>query len=84
MRYRKNSFIFIISMVDLVGFDVYMSHIVKIKFRTLTTSSGLVLGPTVRPSNISVQISMLYKIIKNSAGGELVLSPIGIGIRFFV
>ena len=33
-------------MVDLLGFDVYMSHIVKMKFLTLTTSSGLVLGPT--------------------------------------
>ena len=27
-------------MVDLVGFDAYMSQIVKMKFRTLTTSNG--------------------------------------------
>ena len=33
-------------MVDLVGIDVYMSQIMMMKFRTLTTSSGLVLGPT--------------------------------------
>ena len=44
--YHKNSFIFVISMVDLVEIDVYMSHIVKMKFRTSTTSSGFVLGPT--------------------------------------
>ena len=33
-------------MVYSVGFDVYMSQIMKMKFLTLTTSSGLVLGPT--------------------------------------
>ena len=44
--YHKNSFIFVISMVDSVGIDVYMSHIVKMKFLTSTTSSGFVLGPT--------------------------------------
>ena len=27
-------------------YDVYMSHIVKMKFHTFTTSSGLVLEPT--------------------------------------
>ena len=44
--YYNNSFIFIISMVDLVGINVYMTHIVKMKFRTSTTSSGFVLVPT--------------------------------------
>ena len=33
-------------MVDLVGIDVYMSKIMMMKLRILTTSSGLVLGPT--------------------------------------
>ena len=40
--YCKNSFIFVISMVDLVGFDVNMSWIMMMKFQNLTTSSGLV------------------------------------------
>ena len=33
-------------MIDLEGFDVYMSQIIMMKFHNLTTSSGLVLGPT--------------------------------------
>ena len=37
--YQKYSFIFVISMLDLVGFDVYMSNIMMMKFSTLTTSS---------------------------------------------
>ena len=44
--YNENSFIFVISMVDLVGIDVYMSKIMIMKFRNLTTSNGLVLGTT--------------------------------------
>ena len=46
MRYHKCLFTFVISMVDLVGFDVYMSQIMTMKFRTLITSSGLILRPT--------------------------------------
>ena len=43
MSYHKYSFIFVISMVELVGFDVYMSQNVNMKIRTLTTSSDLAL-----------------------------------------
>ena len=31
MRYHKNSFIFVISMADLVGINVYMSNITILK-----------------------------------------------------
>ena len=38
MRYHKNSFIFVISIVDLVEIDVYMSNII-LKIKTLAPSS---------------------------------------------
>ena len=40
MRYNKNSFIFKFSMIDLVGFDVYMSQIVKMKSLIYSYSNG--------------------------------------------
>ena len=39
MRYHKNSFIFVISMVDLVGINVYISNITILKILTLAPSS---------------------------------------------
>ena len=40
MRYLKISFIFVISMVDLVGIDVYYSNITILKISTLAPSSS--------------------------------------------
>ena len=41
MRCHKISFIFVISMVNLVGTDVYMSNIVILKNLRFMPSSGL-------------------------------------------
>ena len=40
MRYYKNSFIFVINMVDSVGIDVYMANITILKIIALAPSSG--------------------------------------------
>ena len=41
MRYHKISFIFVISMVYLVGIDVYMSNTTILKILSFAPSSGL-------------------------------------------
>ena len=51
MRYHKNSFVFVISMVDLVGINVYMSNITILKILTLVPSSGL---KTIKFSNLLI------------------------------
>ena len=47
-------------MVDLVGIDVYMSKIMMMKLRILTTSSDLVLGPTKSSPGINLFIYYEY------------------------
>ena len=56
-------------MIDLVAIDVYMSQIMKMKSLTLTTSSGLVLGPTKSsPTKICLYKHSLQDYHKFSRG----------------
>ena len=40
MRYHKNSFIFVISMVNFVEINVYLSNVIISKILILAPSSG--------------------------------------------
>ena len=57
-RYHKISFIFVISMVDLVGIDVHMSYSFIMKIRTLAPSIVLTICFIESPLAVILFITM--------------------------
>ena len=76
MRYQNNSFIFVISMVDLVGIDVHMSYIHNLKFITLEPLSGYKRNYILMKFHTSVYLEVLNKNFLKCFGGAVGKFPL--------